>query len=84
MSTGIMRQTVTVLSVVWILWSYYFSAVDGRTKWAPMQGFETREACVSTAKKTTSDSNVVGIPMLQGEEGDMSFHCFPSDFNPRG
>jgi len=81
MSTGIMRQTVTVLSVVWILWQQFSSGGKG-TLWGANQGFETRKACIAAAEKNAPDGdrNSFGIPITQGTS---LWTCFPSDFDPR-
>jgi len=86
MRTGTTRKMVTALSVVWILWSFYLTGLASRqlargglptegVLWTAKQGFESRKACMSAARKADSDSD--------SEKGRETFHCFPSSFDPR-
>ncbi len=89
MSTGIMRQVVTVLSVVWILWSRYVLETGESTvqdRWEPLKGFETRDKCVSASEKVSGfGRNIYEVPLLLGEDrkGYTSLYCLPVSFNPR-
>jgi len=84
-----MRKTVTVLSVVWILWHYGVSKSTDTDKyvggaWNPVQGFETRKSCISAAEKNSSGHRTLfDMPMHKTEKEAWVFHCFPSGFSPR-
>jgi len=89
MSTETMRKTMTVLSVAWVLWQHY-SPLDNQgrvtsTAWLPEQGFETRKACVSRSEKNAlkKERTLYGMPMNRGKGDVNTWHCFPSDLDPR-
>jgi len=85
MRAEIMRKTVTALSAAWILWNLSSGVSSGGIKgidlWTPTSGFETLKSCnpVEETASATSAEN-----FRKKEKGYETWHCFPSDFDPRG